>query len=299
MEEKQDRFIIPINDGSKISYELPPDPGLYKAMGITLPELPKGVASFFDEEEGLWPERFKYTWDFYEGLARVELEDGYTFVDEDHNIWPERFKEAWDFCEGLAAVELEDGWTFVDKNHNVCPERFKKVGAFGFDVDGVYVHNGLAAVELEDGWTFVDRNYNVWPERFKKVGNFDNGFAEVKLGDWNIKYIDKERRLYSKEEMEKLIKIYNNPSLFLKLPTEKFKDENFILGAILQVKNALIAPTQKKDKVDDDYVKTSLRVLNECTMKIQREFDKIEEQRVKSEKAKKEELIRKFNDFSM
>ena len=214
----------------------------------------------------------------------VELEDGtYTFQNEDGSLWLERFKGAWPFSEDLAAVKLEDGWTFVDKNHNFWSERFEEAWVFS---------EGLSPVKLEDGWTFVEKGHNVWSERFRGAFCFRRGFARVDLFDWSTKYVDKEHRIYSMEETMLLELIYCNPKQFLEMPTEKFKDVNFIQGAIFQVKNALIDPIQGQEKVDAEYEKTCLELLKKCKEKTHREREIIE-QRQDTEKVIKS--IKEFN----
>ena len=194
------------------------------------------------------------------------------------------------FSDGLAPVKLEDGWTFVDKNHNFWPERFKSAESF---------YKGLALVELEDGWTFVDKDHKFWPERFKYHPSIQYyGLYKVyNTGRKDEIYVDREHRFYSKKEAEALEKIHINPELFLELPTESFKDENFIQGAIFQVKNALINPILRQETVDDEYEKACLELLENCKEKTQKERQIIEQRQ--KENAKKEKMINSIKEFNL
>ena len=250
--------------------------------GLAAVELEDGL-TFVDKDHNIWPERFKSVNDFSEGLAKVELKDGQTFIDKDHNIWPERFSYIDDFYGGLAIVELKDGWTFMDKNHNIWPERFESVE---------YFSGGLAKVELKDGWTFMDKEHNIWPDRFEKAGHFNKGLAAVQLKG-NLVFVDKERRIYSRADAAKLENVYNKPETFLVLPSERFEDENFMQGAILQVKNSLIDSVKKQETVDEKYKAYCLDLLTKCKEKVQKENEIL---KIKSEK---KELIKTIKDFNL
>ena len=266
-----------------------------KGLASVLGEYKNGW-SFVDKNLNIWPSfsyeqhHFRLDLESRKGVVPVKLNDGkYTFVDFDkYNIWTERFELIDYFSEGLAAVRLEDGWTFIDKAHNIWPERFKH--AFSFS-------EGLAAVRLEDGWTFIDKAHNIWPERFKHTFYFSKGLAPVELEDGSKRFVDKEHRVYLEEEAEALKKIYNNPELFLELPTESFKDENFIQGAILQVKDALIKPILRQETVDDEYEKACLELLEKCKEKTQKERQIIEQRQ--KENAKKEKVIKSIKEFNL
>lgn len=266
----------------------------HEGFAVVQPDYGSGY-KFVDKDHNFWPEKFgNYTQSFREGLAVVHIykyeENAFTFVDKNRNFWPERFSYAMSFSDGLAPVKLEDGWTFVDKNHNFWPERFKSAGSFC---------RGLALVELEDGWTFVDKDHKFWPERFKYHPSIQYyGLYKVyNTGRKDEIYVDREHRFYSKKEAEALEKIHINPELFLELPTESFKDENFIQGAIFQVKNALINPILRQETVDDEYEKACLELLENCKEKTQKERQIIEQRQ--KENAKKEKVIKSIKEFNL
>ena len=266
----------------------------HEGFAVVQPDYGSGY-KFVDKDHNFWPEKFgNYTQSFREGLAVVHIykyeENAFTFVDKNRNFWPERFSYAMSFSDGLAPVKLEDGWTFVDKNHNFWPERFKSAGSFC---------RGLALVELEDGWTFVDKDHKFWPERFKYHPSIQYyGLYKVyNTGRKDEIYVDREHRFYSKKEAEALEKIHINPELFLELPTESFKDENFIQGAIFQVKNALINPILRQETVDDEYEKACLELLENCKEKTQKERQIIEQRQ--KENAKKEKMINSIKEFNL
>lgn len=266
----------------------------HEGFAVVQPDYGSGY-KFVDKDHNFWPEKFgNYTQSFREGLAVVHIykyeENAFTFVDKNRNFWPERFSYAMSFSDGLAPVKLEDGWTFVDKNHNFWPERFKSAESFC---------RGLALVELEDGWTFVDKDHKFWPERFKYHPSIQYyGLYKVyNTGRKDEIYVDREHRFYSKKEAEALEKIHINPELFLELPTESFKDENFIQGAIFQVKNALINPILRQETVDDEYEKACLELLENCKEKTQKERQIIEQRQ--KENAKKEKMINSIKEFNL
>ncbi len=266
----------------------------HEGFAVVQPDYGSGY-KFVDKNRNFWPEKFgNYTQSFREGLAVVHIykyeENAFTFVDKNRNFWPERFSYAMSFSDGLAPVKLEDGWTFVDKNHNFWPERFKSAESF---------YKGLALVELEDGWTFVDKDHKFWPERFKYHPSIQYyGLYKVyNTGRKDEIYVDREHRFYSKKEAEALEKIHINPELFLELPTESFKDENFIQGAIFQVKNALINPILRQETVDDEYEKACLELLENCKEKTQKERQIIEQRQ--KENAKKEKMINSIKEFNL
>ena len=266
----------------------------HEGFAVVQPDYGSGY-KFVDKNRNFWPEKFgNYTQSFREGLAVVHIykyeENAFTFVDKNRNFWPERFSYAMSFSDGLAPVKLEDGWTFVDKDHKFWSERFKSAGSFC---------RGLALVELEDGWTFVDKDHKFWPERFKYHPSIQYyGLYKVyNTGRKDEIYVDREHRFYSKKEAEALEKIHINPELFLELPTESFKDENFIQGAIFQVKNALINPILRQETVDDEYEKACLELLENCKEKTQKERQIIEQRQ--KENAKKEKMINSIKEFNL
>ena len=305
-------------------------------MGIdphVVVQLPDGAKTFKNKDGSLWSERFEDCRHFEEGLAVVKLKDGWTFVDENHNIWPERFSAVDSFSEGLASVELKDGWTYVDKNRNVWPERYGRTYPFseGYGLvdlgamdsivggpvtfidkkhnlwserfkDAGFFKDGMAAVRLDDGWTFINKDHQLLNVRSKSIyGDFDNGLAKVNYSDGKYQYVDKEGRMFSSEDGKVLYSIHKKPEEFLILPTEKFKDDNFIAGAVFQVKDALLEPVENKEEINDEYVTYCTELLTSCKEKTEQERAKIKEDEKTAEenKAKKENLINSIKSFEI
>ena len=248
---------------------------------------------------------FREVHDFSEGLAAVkvyrgkrsetddELNYGWTFFDGE-KLWSKRFKNVRSFKEGLAAVQLDNGrWTFVDKNEKIFENEFSDVLDF---------HEGMAAVMTDDGLAFVDKNGRVLQLQKKGINidkyvwSFLDGIAEVgPHSDIPRCCVDKEGRCFRLDYSNILRDIHRKPECFLDLPTERFNDQNFVEGATFQVKEGLREIVENKKEVDDDYAKYCLDTLNACKEKIERENEKIAEEKAKQERKLK--LVDTIKDF--
>ncbi len=99
-----------------------------------------------------------------------------------------QFKEAFNFSEGLAHVETEDGeYVFIDTKGDVALK-------FDFDYDTLWCHSfleGLVAVRIDGQYGYADKTGRiVIAPQFDKVYRFTEGFAGVRTGSrWG--FIDK------------------------------------------------------------------------------------------------------------
>jgi WG containing repeat len=127
--------------------------------------------------------------DFFEGVARVEVDGVYAFIDENGKVLlrlPE-YTMVWSFGDGLAMVEVKhdneiDGHRgFIDHSGKlVIPLRFRS--SLGF-VDGV-----AAAKDDHGRWGYISKQGKwVIPPKYKSADNFQNGLAVVRnYGDGMI-----------------------------------------------------------------------------------------------------------------
>jgi hypothetical protein len=106
------------------------------------------------------------SYDFYEGLARVELNGKCGFLDKSGKVViPLKYDEAWPFFEGLAKVELNGKCGFLDKSGKaVIPLKYNGASFFS---------KGLAAVNLNGQTLYIDkqgREYKTFEEALKAIG---------------------------------------------------------------------------------------------------------------------------------
>ncbi len=122
----------------------------------------------------------KYDWqddEFYDGFAKVELDEKTGFVNEDgEEVVPCKYDNAWNFSEGFACVETEDLWGFVNENgEEVIPCKYNDANSFS---------EGLASVQTEEGWGFINKEgEEIVPCKYDDVNNFNGGLAGVSLND--------------------------------------------------------------------------------------------------------------------
>jgi hypothetical protein len=122
---------------------------------------------------------------FYEGLAKVRLNNKYGFIDKtDKVVIPIIYDDAYNFSEGLARVELDGKWGYIDKTgKEVIPIIYDNVWSF---------KEGLARVKLNGKWGYIDEVGKVIiPCIYDYVCGFSKGLAQVKLNDKYF-YINKK-----------------------------------------------------------------------------------------------------------
>ncbi|MBP9186931.1 MAG: WG repeat-containing protein [Bacteroidia bacterium] len=128
---------------------------------------------------------YQYTYDFSEGLGGILLKGKYGFIDEKGTvIIAPQYEAIRPFSQGLAAVKLNGKWGFIDKTGAVKLR-------FVFDNAMLFV-NDRCAVLVKRKWGFIDTNGAfAIPADFDAVGTFNDGIAEVMLGQVSV-YITKQ-----------------------------------------------------------------------------------------------------------
>lgn len=139
-----------------------------------------------------WLKKYDAVWGFFNGLAKVWLNDKYGFVDKDGNeVVPPKYDEVGEFIEGLVAVQLDGKWGFVNKKgRNVIPPKYNFVW---------YFSEGLAPV-LKGKWGFVNkRGEEVIPLKYNKISFFYDGLAKVWLNGKEL-LIDKQGEVVTTDD---------------------------------------------------------------------------------------------------
>jgi hypothetical protein len=138
------------------------------------------------------PPRFDNAEDFFEGVARVNINGQWAFIDENGSVLFRlpNYTLAWSFDDGLAMVEIKrpdevDGHRgYIDHTGKlVIPLRFRSGSEFS---------EGLAAVENNRRkWGYINRQGKwVIQPQFDQAQNFRKDWATVKVG-WYEGVIDK------------------------------------------------------------------------------------------------------------
>ena len=125
----------------------------------------------------------KYDWkgEYYEGLAKVKLNDKYGFIDKTgKEVIPIKYDNAEFFSEGLALVKLNNKYGFIDKaGKEVIPIKYDDAYSFS---------EGLAKVKLNNKYGFIDKTgKEVIPIKYDDAYSFSkiSSLALVKLeGKW-------------------------------------------------------------------------------------------------------------------
>ena len=133
------------------------------------------------------PPQFRDTYDFSEGLAYVETEDGgYVFIDTKGNValkFDFDYDTRWchSFSEGVVAVRIEGKYGYADKTGQI-------VIAPQFD-EAYRFREGLAGVRFRGRWGFIDKNaeWVIEPKPWRPFGFFE-GLAMVAVRDYNMKH---------------------------------------------------------------------------------------------------------------
>ena len=96
----------------------------------------------------------KYDWkgEYYEGLAKVKLNDKYGFIDKTgKEVIPIKYDDAYSFSEGLALVKLNNKYGFIDKTgKEVIPIKYDDAYSFS-------KISSLALVKLEGKWFYINQ----------------------------------------------------------------------------------------------------------------------------------------------
>lgn len=147
-------------------------------------------------------------------------------------------------------------------------------------------------------YIFKDTNGEYWDQVFIEAFDFVEGLSKVQLQDGKWMWVDKDRRMFTEKQAEILKGIYREPVKFLELKTEDFRDKDFIAGAVLKVKEALLQPIEDKADVIDDYAKYCEELLTQVKKKKKDELEVIAKQD-KENRQKKTELKDKIKKFDI
>lgn len=196
---------------------------------------PPGLAPVEDEtgwyhidihEKAVYPQRYKRTFGYYDGLAAVtdfsgncfhidtsgqrvynenyvfcgnfqeekcvvrDSSNGYFHIDKTgKRLYAENYRYAGDFKDGYACVMLQDGlYKHIDSLGNFINEKaFHDLGVF---------HKGFATAKDERGWFHIDLNGDaLYSERYLQIEPFYNGFALVTTFSQDKEIIDEVGRV--------------------------------------------------------------------------------------------------------
>ena len=213
------------SDGSKYQFHFPTRQFMDindEEVSIRELGLSEGLVKFY---ETIYPNfnlymKYDFVGNFYNGYARVELNNKYNFIDVQGNLvspnqW---FDGISDFYDGYARVKLNNKWNLIDTQGKlVSPNQW---------FDGVvdYFSNGYAMVKLNNKWNLIDTqgklvSPNQW---FDGVGRFTYGYATVKLnGKWNL--VDTQGKLFSPNQWFDDIGDFSNGYATVKLNGKWYK----------------------------------------------------------------------------
>lgn len=121
------------------------------------------------------PLKYEYTYDFEDGVARVELKDKYGLIDKKgNNLSPLKYDYIEEFSEGLAMVEFKEKIGFIDKNgKEIIPPKYSNGDSF---------KEGFADVAYGGKVGFIDKTgKEITPFKYDRTESFKNGFARVKV----------------------------------------------------------------------------------------------------------------------
>ena len=213
------------SDGAKFQFHFPTGQFMDindEEVSIRELGLSEGLVKFY---ETVYPNfnlymKYDFAGNFYNGYARVELNNKYNFIDVQGNLVSPNQWFDWisDFHDGYARVKLNNKWNLIDTQGKlVSPNQW---------FDGVvdYFSNGYAMVKLNNKWNLIDTqgklvSPNQW---FDGVGRFTYGYATVKLnGKWNL--VDTQGKLFSPNQWFDDIGDFSNGYATVKLNGKWYK----------------------------------------------------------------------------
>ena len=213
------------SDGAKFQFHFPTGQFMDindEEVSIRELGLSEGLVKFY---ETVYPNfnlymKYDFVGNFYNGYARVELNNKYNFIDVQGNLVSPNQWFDWisDFHDGYARVKLNNKWNLIDTQGKlVSPNQW---------FDGVvdYFSNGYAMVKLNNKWNLIDTqgklvSPNQW---FDGVGRFTYGYATVKLNNkWNL--VDTQGKLFSPNQWFDDIGDFSNGYATVKLNGKWYK----------------------------------------------------------------------------
>jgi hypothetical protein len=125
---------------------------------------------------------YERAYPFFNGLARVILNNKYGFIDQQGNLYIKNiYEESFDFSGDFARVKSLNRWGCIDKSGAiVVPINYEDLQDFT---------EGIAAFKLDGLWGFIDiNNYPIIENKYRSVDSFSDGLAPVEGRD-EIGYI--------------------------------------------------------------------------------------------------------------
>ena len=145
---------------------------------------------------------FDRVYDFYDGFARVILNNKYNFINTEGQFISDKwFDMAYDFYNGIARVQLDDKFNFINTKGQIISNQW-------FDwVD--YFRNGFARVGLGNKYNLINTKGQIISNQwFDDCYNFDEGFAVVKLNG-KSNFINTEGQIISDQWFDWVGNFYN------------------------------------------------------------------------------------------
>jgi hypothetical protein len=158
--------------------------GYYEGLAAVVGE--EGWFHITPSGEAAYPQRYAWCGNFQEGRCSVRQHDGrYLHIRSDGEpVYGERWRYAGDFRDGIGVVQAENGRS----SHIEADGRLLHSQWF-LDLD--VFHKGFARARDEDGWMHVDgQGYPLYARRFAAVEPFYNGQARVERFDGGLMVVD-------------------------------------------------------------------------------------------------------------
>jgi len=147
---------------------------------------------------------YSYMSDFSECLAIVMKDNKYTFIDTVGNVvfntW---FDDVSPFNNGTAAVKIDSLWGVIDKSCNlIIPPKYLRIWSKS---------NGFFRVYDGKNYSFInDKEINIFKNSFIVAEDFSQGYAAVKLDEFNYAFIDTLGNIAFKFEKCNGVSSFNN-----------------------------------------------------------------------------------------
>ena len=154
------------------------------------PALQDGMWGYVDYERKIViPFQFKFAGQFDQGMARVNLNDKFSFINAKGTRVTPEFDGAFDFHEGLAAVEVGGNVGYIRRDGTFA------IPPVHHSASGIDFSEGLAAIRVNERVGFMDRTGKIVIQpKYDDVFAFSDGRAPVELaGKWG--YVDKAGNL--------------------------------------------------------------------------------------------------------
>ena len=123
--------------------------------------------------EAVISSKYDYAGDFYEGLAKVNLNDKWGYInDSGEKVISCIYDYVGDFHEGLAWVKSNGKCSYIN-------QQGKKAISHKYDAASDF-HEGLAAVKLNGMWGYINQQgEEVIPYKYDDANDFHEGLASI------------------------------------------------------------------------------------------------------------------------